>query len=338
MKTELLFMKQEDVIAAGALDMQKILELVEKVFYLQGHEQIINPPKTVFGIPIGEEPQSHFFSMPVYIGGDVNRPGIKWAAESKANAKTGNLPMGIDMIILSAPVTVQPVAIMDGMVITAMRTAAAAGVAAKYLAPDDAKVAGLVGAGVIGRTMIMALKEVIPSLKQIRLCDLNQEKAQNLADEFKGEIEVILSDNVENAVSDADIVATMTTSKKPFVKPEWVKTGAMVIQMSSYEVEAGVVEKSNKIVVDSWEQMKENELSIINQLVQKGSLNEKDIWSLSEVVCGTKPGRENKDEITMFSSRGMGSLDIIIGDYLYKEAMKKGLGQRLVLWDEAKWV
>jgi len=118
MKTEILFMKQEDVIEAGILDMAMVLEMVEKAFYLEGQGEIINPPKTVFGIPIGQEPSSKFFSMPVYIGGDVNRPGIKWAAESRANAETGNLPMGIDLVILSDPVTVQPVAIMDGMVIT----------------------------------------------------------------------------------------------------------------------------------------------------------------------------------------------------------------------------
>ena len=112
----------------------------------------------------------------------------------------------------------------------------------------------------------------------------------------------------------------------------------MVIQMSSWEVEAGVVKKADKIVVDSWDQMKENDLSVIKQMVESGDLDEKNIWALNEVVCGKKPGREKNDEITLFSSRGMGCLDIIIGDYLYKEAVKKGLGQKLVLWDEAKWV
>lgn len=338
MKTEILFMKQEDVIEAGILDMAKVLEMVEKAFYLEGQGEIINPPKTVFGIPIGQNPQSHFFSMPVYIGGDVNRPGIKWAAESMTNAKTGNLPMGIDLVVLSDPVTVLPVAIMDGMVITAMRTAAAAGVAAKYLAPKGAKVAGCVGAGVIGRTMIMALKQVVPGLEEIRLCDLNLEKAAKLAAEFEGIIKVIPTNDLKEALTGADIVATMTTSKKPFVKAEWIKDGAMVIQMSSCEVEKGVVKKADKIVVDSWDQMKENELSILNQMVQCGDLDEKDIWALNQVVCGKKPGREKDEEITIFSSRGMGCLDIIIGDYLYKEALKKGLGQKLVLWDEAKWV
>ena len=202
-------------------------------------------------------------------------------------------------------------------------------IAAKYLAPKGAKVAGCVGAGVIGRTMIMALKQVIPSLEQVKLCDLNLQKAEKLAAEFEGEIQVIPTNNVEETVIDADIITTMTTSRKPFVKAEWVKSGAMVIQMSSWEVEAGVVKKANKVVVDSWDQMKENDLSVIKQMVQKGDLDEKNIWALNEVVCGKKPGREKDDEITLFSSRGMGCLDIIIGDYLYKEALKKALDKSL---------
>jgi len=338
MKTELLFLKQEDVIAAGVLDMEKIIEMVERAFYLEGKGEIINPPKTVIGVPDGDKSKSHFFSMPVYIGADIKRPGIKWAAESKANAKTGNLPMGIDLVILSDPDTVLPVAIMDGMVITAMRTSACAGIAAKYMAPKNAEVAGCVGAGVIGRTMIMALSEVLPNLKKVKLCDLNLEKSKVIAAEFEGEIEVIPTDSVEEAISDADIVATMTTSKSPFVKADWIKPGAMVIQMSSYEVEQGVVKKARKVVVDSWDQMKENPDSVLAQMVEKGELADDSISLLSEVVCGMKPGREADDEITMFSSRGMGCLDIMIGDYLYKEAKAKGLGQKLVLWDEAKWV
>lgn len=338
MKPEILFLKQEDVIAAGALDMEKILELVERTFYLEGIGEINNPPKTVFGIPDDEKRQSRFFTMPVYIRGDVNRPGVKWAAESDENAKGKILPMGIDLLILSDPVTVLPVAILDGMVITAMRTAAAAGVAAKYLAPGGAETAGCVGAGVIGRTMIIALKHVLPNLKKVKLTDLNLEKAKSLAAEFDGQIEVEPVDSVKDAVYGQDVIATMTTSRKPFVKTEWVKQGCMVIQMSSYEVEEGVVSLADKVVVDSWDQIKENTASVLLKMLQKGKLDENSVIQLKDIVCGNKPGRRSDVETTLFSSRGLGCLDIMVGDYIYKNAMEKGIGQKLVLWDEPKWV
>jgi len=338
LKPEILFLKQEDVIAAGVLDMKKILELVEKAFYMDGVGQIENPPKTMINIPDEDNWQSRFVSMPVYVGGEINRPGVKWAAESTANMKSGELPMGIDLVVLSNPVTVLPEAIIDGLVITAMRTAAAAGVAAKYLAPKNAQILGCVGAGVIGRTMIMAMKEVLPNLKQIRLCDLNMEKAKNLAAEFEGQVEVIPTDCVEKAVSGADVIATMTTSRKPFVKAEWVKPGSMMIQMSSYEYDKDAVKKADKLVVDSWAQMVENEHSNINQMYKSGDIKVEHIVELKQVVSGQKPGRENEEETTMFSSRGMGCLDIVVADYLYKQAKEKGLGYKLKLWDEVKWV
>ncbi|MGI6574693.1 MAG: ornithine cyclodeaminase family protein [bacterium] len=337
-KPEILFLQQEDVIAAGALDMKKVLAMVEKAFYLQGKGEISNPPKTMINVPNDENWQSRFISMPVYIGSEFNRPGVKWAAESQANMKTGDLPMGIDIVILSDPVTVLPVAIMDGTLITAMRTAAAAGVAAKYLAPKGTEVVGCVGAGVIGRTMIMALKEVLPNLQQIRLCDLRIEKAETIAAEFAGEVEIIPTNSVEEAVTGADVIATMTTSRKPFVKEKWVKLGALVIQMSSYEVEAAVLAKADKKVVDNWAQMKENEASVFLQLAQEGVITEADVVELKDIVVGNKPGRVTDDELIMFGSRGMGCLDIMVANYIYHSAQEKGIGQKLALWDEAKWL
>lgn len=339
MKQKILFLKQEDVIEAGVLDMEKILELVEKAFYLDGIGQVKNPPKTEMTVPDEDSSQSTFISMPVYIGGDINRAGVKWAAESKANMKSGSLPMGIDIVILSDPVTVLPIAILDGLVITAMRTAAAAGVAAKYLARKDSEMVGCIGAGIIGRTMIQALKGVLPNLKQIKLFDLNSDKVNALIEEFKDTgIEIIAAGSAEEAAKDADIVATMTTSKKPFVKGEWIKPGTMVIQMSSYEVEKNVVSKADKLVVDSWAQMKGNSDSVLAQMFYSKELDEDDVLHLKDVVSGKINGRELDDEITMFSSRGMGCLDIMVADYLYKQAIEKGIGEKLNLWEEVKWV
>ncbi len=339
MKQKILFLKQEDVIEAGVLDMEKILELVEKAFYLDGIGQVKNPPKTEMTVPDEDSSQSTFISMPVYIGGDINRAGVKWAAESKANMKSGSLPMGIDIVILSDPVTVLPIAILDGLVITAMRTAAAAGVAAKYLARKDSEMVGCIGAGIIGRTMIQALKGVLPNLKQIKLFDLNSDKVNALIEEFKDTgIEIIAAGSAEEATKDADIVATMTTSKKPFVKGEWIKPGTMVIQMSSYEVEKNVVSKADKLVVDSWAQMKGNSDSVLAQMFYSKELDEDDVLHLKDVVSGKINGRELDDEITMFSSRGMGCLDLMVADYLYKQAIEKGIGQKLNLWEEVKWV
>ena len=131
---EILFLQQEDQIKAGLLDMKMILKITEDTYKMLGQGQIQNPPKVHLGIPEGTEWESFFNTMPSYIGGDLNIAGIKWAAESKKNATTPGIPYGIDISILSDPVTVLPFCIQDGTIITAMRTSAVAGLQAKYCA------------------------------------------------------------------------------------------------------------------------------------------------------------------------------------------------------------
>ena len=105
---EILFLQQEDQIKAGLLDMKMILKITEDTYKMLGQGQIQNPPKVHLGIPEGTEWESFFNTMPSYIGGDLNIAGIKWAAESKKNATTPGIPYGIDISILSDPVTVLP--------------------------------------------------------------------------------------------------------------------------------------------------------------------------------------------------------------------------------------
>lgn len=170
---EILFLKQEDVIKAGLLDMKQILAVTEKTYAMLSQGLIKNPPKTNTSIPDKENWQSFFNAMPCYIGGDINIGGIKWAAESKKNATIPGIPYGIDISILSDPETVLPFCILDGTLITAMRTSAVGGLMAKYAAPSDADTACLVGAGVIGRTMISAVHEALPQIKTMYLCDID---------------------------------------------------------------------------------------------------------------------------------------------------------------------
>ena len=179
--SEILFLKQEEVVSAGLLDMKQIIAATEKTYRLLGRGEIKNPPKVRTSIPDEENWTSFFTSMPCYIGGDVNVGGIKWAAESKKNASTPGIPYGIDITILSDPETVLPFCILDGTVITALRTSAVGALLAKYSAPSNAETASLIGAGVIGRTMLMAICETIPTLKKIFLCDLDEGKAKSLA-------------------------------------------------------------------------------------------------------------------------------------------------------------
>ena len=337
-KPEILFLKQEDVVAAGLLDMKMILEVTEKTFKMIGEGQVINPPKTMLGMPDLENWTSFCMSMPSYIGGDIDIAGFKWASEAVYNMGKPGMPYGIDVVMLSDPKTVYPKAIMDGTLITAMRTSAAAGVAVKYLASKTAKKACLVGAGVIGRTMVMAMMEAVPSLEEIHLIDLDITKAEGIAKEYEGKYNVIPGTSIQEAAKDADIIVTMTTSRKPIVKTEWVKKNATVIQMSVNEIEAGILENADKKVVDNWYQLAHGTGTLVNQLATEGKLTEEMCATLPQLAAGQKPGRESEDELCVCCTYGIGSVDVAVAHKIYMNALEKGIGQKLMLWDNPLWV
>ena len=337
-KPEILFLKQEDVIKAGLLDMKMILEVTEKTFKMIGEGQVINPTKVFLGMPDNDNWTSYCMSMPAYLGGDIDVAGFKWAAESVFNATQPGMPYGVDIVTLSDPKTVYPKAIMDGTLITAMRTSAAAGVAAKYYASKSAKTACLVGAGVIGRTMVSAIMEAVPSIEQIYLCDLDVAKAEGIAQEYAGKYNVIPTGDTESAAKQADLIVTETTSRKPFLKAAWVKPNATVIQMAAYEIEDELLLKADKKGLDNWSQLTHLPGTLMNKLAAEGKITEDMFASLPQLAAGQKPGRESEDELCVCCTAGVGAVDIAVAHKIYTEACKKGIGQKLMLWDNPLWV
>jgi len=338
---EFLFLTQEDVIEAGALDMAAAQEDVETAYKLFSSGQVNQPHKPVFRFNNKETGQERYYlvvSMPVYVGGEVDAIGHKWAAESLGNAKRGDMPMGIDVILLHDLEHAIPFAIMEGGLITAMRTSAVAGVGAKYLARQGSKVAGLIGAGVIGRTMIMSLITAMPHLEEIHLHDLNRKRAEDLAIEFSEQIKVFVVDSVAEAFTDADIITTPTPARSPFVKEKWVPKGSYYAHMSVTEGEDAVFLNTDRLVVDNWATLRTWDFFPATQLCNNGKLSEESISDIGEILLGKKPARVSAEERILFANLGMGCLDITIANRIYLSAKEKGLGQKLKLWEKPLWI
>lgn len=337
---EILFLKQEDVIAAGVLDMKKTIEDVETVFKMYAAGEIQQPVKTLmeFPDPVTKDRGRLVVSMPVYLGGKINRAGVKWAAESLENQRTGQLPYGIDVVILHDLDAAHPVAIMDGTLITAMRTSAASGVAAKYLANPDSKIAGMVGAGVIGRTAVQTYLEIFPKLEEVRMYDLDRSKSEGLAQEFRDRIEVRVVDDARQAVEGADVIATQTTTRKHFLQKEWMKSSNFYAQMGTNEAEEAEILEADVLVVDDWGAISHYTPGYFAQLVNAGKLDAGRILELKNIVSGKTIGRTNPAQHILFKSMGMGSEDIIVAERIYQNAKAMGIGQKLKLWDNPLWL
>ena len=233
---DFLYLSQEAVISSGGLNMKMAIEAVERAFRLLNEGQAVIPTKIVMELPPGEKERGRMNGLAAYIGGDWEVAGIKWVPSFPKNPYQSNLPRANALIILNDTHTGMPKAIMDGTVISAMRTGAVSGVGAKYLARKNSEVAAIIGMGVQARTQAMALKETLPKLKEIRGFRRTREKGLEDAKEIEKltGVKTVAVESVEKAVRGADVVVTATCADEPLVHQSWLKKGCLLIHVGSY--------------------------------------------------------------------------------------------------------
>ena len=302
------------------LSMKEVLNVVEKAFKLKAQGKTIMPAKIYLELP---EYQGDFRAMPAYIDGSA---GMKWVSVYPNNRQY-NLPAVMATIILCDPRTSYPLAIMDGTYITNMRTGAAGGIAVKYLAKKDSSVIGMVGAGEQAETQLLAISEVLPEIKEVKVFSRTQETRQRFAQKMAAKLNLNIHpvETVE-AATVADIVVTTTYATGPVVKKRHIKPGTHINAIGAdakgkQELEADLL-KGAKIVIDDFEQACHS--GEINVPLSKGQLKVEDIYStLGEVAAGMKKGRENDKEITIFDSTGLAIQDIVCAKLVYERAKER---------------
>jgi alanine dehydrogenase len=263
--------------------------------------------------------------MPAYIDGAA---GVKWVSVYPNNWRQ-NLPSIMATIILCDPNTGCPLAIMDGTHITNIRTGAAGGVAVKYLARGDSSVIGFIGAGIQARTQLLAISEVLPKIREVKVFDQNWNASLKYVDEMGAKLGINIrpAETIQEA-AEADIVVTTTPSRKPVVKKQHIKPGTHINAIGAdakgkQELEADLL-KNAKIIVDDIEQASHS--GEINVPLSEGVIKIEDIYgTLGEVVANTKKGRENNEEITIFDSTGLAIEDITCAKLVYNKAREKEL-------------
>src|SRR5437588_2377146 len=146
--TSFLYLSQEDVVAAGGTDMPAVIDVIERAFRVKAQGQVFMPPKVMItwsDEPGTEELHGRIMAMPAYVGGEFDVAGLKWIPSVPSNPSRG-LPRA-NALVLSDRETGLPLAVMDGTVVSAMRTGAVTGVAVRHLARGDERRACLLGAG-----------------------------------------------------------------------------------------------------------------------------------------------------------------------------------------------
>jgi len=322
---KVLLLSEQEV--TDLLLLEEVMEAVENVFRekVLGYAQM--PPKVYFDFV---KYNGDVRAMPAYLE-RLDVASVKIVNSHPENPRRFGLPTVSATVILLDPRNGAYLALMGGNRITAMRTAAAGGIAAKYLANKDSKVAGFVGAGVQAKAQLQALLLVFPDLEEIRVCDISRKAEEAFASEAKNRAaaRVVVVGGEEEAVRGADIVVTTTPSKKPLVFDAWVSEGTHFNCIGAdaplkEELDPAILKRA-KIVVDDLEQAAHS--GEINVPVSQGVLSEKDVWAeLGDLVAGTKPARASKDEITVFDSTGLAIQDAATVDLVYRKALSRKAG------------
>ena len=297
------------------LNMSEALRAVEYGFRLQAEGRVIMPPKLYLDLP---EYRGDFRAMPAYIDGSA---GVKWVSVYPDN-EAHNVPSVMATIILCDPHTGRPLAVMDGTYITAIRTGAAGGVAVKYLARRDSSVVGIIGAGMQARTQLLAIKEVLPRIEEVKVLDQYRDASVKYAEEMREKLRITISpvETIEE-VTEADILVTTTPSRKPIVRKQFIRPGTHINAIGAdakgkQELEVDLL-KDAKVVVDDIEQASHS--GEINVPLSERRIKLEDIHgTIGEVVAGLKEGRET-EEITIFDATGLALQDMVCAKLVYEK-------------------
>ena len=219
-----------------------------------------------------------------------------------------NLPTHMATILLNDPQTGAPLAVMDGRLITEMRTAAVSAAATKLLGPKDAKVLAILGSGVQARSHIEALR-LVRQFEKIRVWSPNKSHAEQFAREMGAQ-----AMSAEDAIRDADVIVTATSSKTPVLHGTWLKSGCHVNAVGACRPDWRELDDNamrNVVFVDSREAaMKESGDVILSGV--------KIYAELGEAFAGKVPPRAN--ETTIFKSLGMAVEDVAAALLVYRAA------------------
>lgn len=284
------------------LHMEELIPVMEKALIDYSAGRVVQPVRS--GIPV-DPPGGFFFLMPALSEG----LGVKIVTFYPPNAERG-LPTHMATIFLVDPHTGAPLAIMDGRLITEMRTSAVSAAATKLLASPDARVLAILGSGVQARSHFEAM-QLVHDFEDVRVWSRSPEHAQRFAHEIGAR-----AMSAEEAVRDADVVVTVTNAREPVLKGAWLKPGVHVNAVGSprpdwRELDDEVMK--NVLFVDS----REGALKEAGDVILSGA----EIYAeIGEALAGEVPPRA--EETTIFKSLGMAVEDISTAMLVYELASK----------------
>ncbi len=313
--------------------MPDAIELMKTAFAELSAGRTVSPLRTVIPIP---EVEGDALFMPAFVPA-MDALGLKTVSVFRRNPEEG-LPVIHAIVGLVDPGTGQPLAIMDGTYLTALRTGAVSGAAADLLARPGSRVLVAIGAGAQGVMQIAAVCAVRP-IERVIAVDVNEPALERLRELLRGEwpdIETRLETTTDAAaVREADIVCTATTSHTPVFRDEDIRPGTHISAVGAYtpemqELPAETVTRAT-VVVDAIDAALAEAGDLIIPLRDGLVSREHFARELGMVASGVEPGRVSADEITLFKSVGNAVQDVVVAKRAVDRARERRIGTEIDL-------
>ncbi|EHJ01675.1 ornithine cyclodeaminase/mu-crystallin [Clostridium sp. DL-VIII] len=370
-KIDFLYLNEDDMIKAGVKEMAGCVDAMEEMFKLlkigdyrmggpNGNSHgvmMVFPEESPFPNMPKDGPDRRFMAMPAYLGGKFDMAGMKWYGSNTENRDKG-LPRSILMLTLNDKDTGAPIAYMSANILSAYRTGAVPGVGVKYFAKEDSKVVGIIGPGVMSKTAFAATMAVRSEIETVKIKGRSKKSIDGfikyLNEDYPQIKDIIVVDTIEDAVRDCDIVHIATSSptgdinEYPYINEEWIKPGSVLCCPAAARFDDDFILNRARTVTDNiqlyeaWEEEMEfpayNSIPIpavhCMDLIAEGKMSKEQVDDLGDVLIGKVPVHRKEDEIVIYSVGGMPVEDVAWGTIVYRNAIEKGIGTKLNLWDE----
>lgn len=312
------------------LTMPDALEYVEEAYKQLSLGNALVPQRIVITDPA----PGLTLIMPGIIGGKMNALATKIVSVYKQNPEKYNMPTVLAKVMVQDINTGDIVGIMDGSLITAMRTGAATGVSVKYIARKNSTTMGIYSAGVQARKQVSAVFWGLnEKLEKCKVYDLKKEVADGFKKELENElgIEIEIVNSGDDLLADTDIIVAATTSTTPLFSGDKVAEGTHISSIGAHAPEAreldSVIIKRASLLTAGLKEACLAEAGDYIIPINEGVIRENDIISIGEIINGNISGRSSDSEITVFKSVGISAQDVAVGKLVYDRALKDGIGQ-----------
>jgi ornithine cyclodeaminase/alanine dehydrogenase-like protein (mu-crystallin family) len=286
------------------LHMPALIPAMERAMRALSAGEVVQPMRVM--MPVAEH-GGFLGTMPAYAGGQLGAKLVTFFPDNQG------VPTHHALVLLFRPATGEPLVVMDGRLITEMRTGAVSAVATRALARPDAAVLAILGSGVQARSHLEALR-LVREFREVRVWSPRNAGA------FAQRFGVRLARSAEDAVRGADVVVVATTSRTPVLSGGWLSPGVHINAVGAprpgwRELDDDVLRRS-KLYVESREAASRES----GDVIAAGAI----FAELGEVIGGARPGRQSADEITLFKSVGVAVEDIASAELVYREALAAG--------------